>query len=87
MASFGLATIPALFFLASVTQFLQKGTLRGTMMKLASLLVIVYGAFTMYKGYNFVAHPNEMEEMMNSMRETPEKGKCGGMKCQVGKCG
>ena len=87
MASFGLATIPALFFLGSVTQFLQKGSLRGTMMKLASLLVIVYGVFTIYKGYNFVIHPNEMQKKIDTMRTSPEKGKCGGMKCQVGKCG
>jgi sulfite exporter TauE/SafE len=87
MATFGLATIPALFFLGSVTKFLQKGSLRGSMMKLAALLVVAYGIFTMYKGYNFVAHPNEMQEMMDSMRETPKDGKCGGMKCAPGKCG
>jgi len=33
MATFGLATIPALFFLGAVTQFLQKGSLRGLMLK------------------------------------------------------
>jgi sulfite exporter TauE/SafE len=87
MATFGLATIPALFFLGSVTRFLQKGSLRGSMMKLAALLVVAYGIFTMYKGYNFVAHPNEMQEMMDSMRETSQSGKCGGMKCAPGKCG
>jgi sulfite exporter TauE/SafE len=87
MATFGLATIPALFFLGSVTRFLQKGSLRGSMMKLAALLVVAYGIFTMYKGYSFVAHPNEMQEMMDSMRERPKSGKCGGMKCAPGKCG
>jgi hypothetical protein len=86
MATFGLATIPALFFLGSVTKFLQKGSLRGLMMKLAAMLVIFYGLFTMYKGYNFVAHPNEMQEMLDEMRE-PANGKCGGMKCAPGKCG
>ena len=87
MATFGLATIPALFFLGSVTKFLQKGSLRGIMMKWAAFLVVLYGLFTMYKGYNFVAHPKMMQEMMDSMRETPESGKCGGMKCAPGKCG
>ncbi len=43
MATFGLATIPALFFLGFLTKILQKGSLRGTMMKLAALLVILYG--------------------------------------------
>jgi sulfite exporter TauE/SafE len=87
MATFGLATIPALFFLGSVTRFLQKGSLRGVMMKAAAFLVVLYGLFTMYKGYNFVAHPKLMQEMMDSMKETPKSGKCGGMKCAPGKCG
>jgi sulfite exporter TauE/SafE len=87
MASFGLATIPALFFLASLTKFLQKGSLREVMMKAAAFLVLIYGLFTMYKGYNFVAHPKLMQEMMDSMRETSKSGKCGGMKCAPGKCG
>jgi len=87
MASFGLATIPALFFLGTVTKFLQKGDLRGVMMKFAAFLVVLYGLFTMYKGYNFVAHPEEMKKMLDDMRETPKNGKCGGMKCAPGKCG
>jgi len=87
MASFGLATIPALFFLGSITKFLQKGNLRGVMMKAAAFLVVAYGLFTMYKGYNFVAHPEKMQKMMESMREAPASGKCGGMKCAPGKCG
>jgi len=87
MASFGLATIPALFFLGFVTKFLQKGNLRGTMMKVAALLVLIYGAMTMVKGYNFVANPDKMQIMLDDMRETPKNGKCGGMKCAPGKCG
>lgn len=91
MATFGLATIPALFFLGSITKFLQKGSLRGTMMKLAAMLVVFYGLFTMYKGYKFVAHPDEMQQMIDSMRtdksDDPKEAKCGGMKCAPGKCG
>ena len=93
MATFGLATIPALFFLGFVTKFLQKGNLRGTMMKLAALLVIIYGVFTLYKGYNFVAHPEEMKAMMDKMHtqgidhDAPLTGKFNGMKCAPGKCG
>jgi len=40
MATFGLATIPALFFLGVITKFLQKGSLRTTMIKFAALLVV-----------------------------------------------
>jgi hypothetical protein len=92
MATFGLATIPALFFLGFLTKFLQKGNLRGIMMKLAALLVILYGVITLYKGYNFVAYPEEMKAMMDKMHESsiqegPMTGKFNGMKCAPGKCG
>ena len=93
MATFGLATIPALFFLGFITKFLQKGNLRGTMMKLAALLVIVYGVFTLSKGYKFIAHPEEMKAMMDKMHtegidaDTQLTGKFNGMKCAPGKCG
>jgi len=91
MATFGLATIPALFFLGVITKFLQKGSLRGTMLKLAAMLVIFYGFYTLYKGYNFIAHPKETQEMLDSMQSGSIKskleGKCGGMKCAPGKCG
>jgi sulfite exporter TauE/SafE len=92
MATFGLATIPALFFLGFITKFLQRGNLRGTMMKLAALLVIVYGVFTLTKSYKFITHPDEMKAMMEKMhREGIEEsmitGKFNGMKCAPGKCG
>jgi uncharacterized protein len=91
MATFGLATIPALFFLAFLTKFLQKGSLRGTMMKLAAMLVILYGGITLYKGYNFVAHPQMMKERMDKMHEGSTDGtltgQFNGMKCAPGKCG
>jgi len=91
MATFGLATIPALFFLGTVTKFLQKGSLRGTMMKLAAMLVIFYGFYTLYKGYRFIAHPKETQQMIESMQtgsiKSKLEGKCGGMKCAPGKCG
>lgn len=91
MATFGLATIPALFFLGVITKFLQKGSLRGTMMKLASLLVILYGVITLYKGYNFIAHPQMMRERMDKMNESSLDGtltgQFNGMKCAPGKCG
>ena len=91
MATFGLATIPALFFLGFLTKFLQKGSLRGTMMKLAPLLVILYGGITLYKGYNFIAHPEMMKERMDKMHEGNTDGtltgQFNGMKCAPGKCG
>ena len=91
MATFGLATIPALFFLGFLTKILQKGSLRGTMMKLAAMLVILYGGITLYKGYNFIAHPEMMKARMDKMHEGSTDGtltgQFNGMKCAPGKCG
>jgi len=88
MASFGLATIPTLFFLGTVTKFLQKGTTRKVMMKISAFLVVAYGVFTLYKGYNFVVHPEIMKKKMEMMhKKTQKNDKCGGMKCAPGKCG
>ncbi|HIP27591.1 MAG TPA: sulfite exporter TauE/SafE family protein, partial [Sulfurovum sp.] len=75
-----------------ITKFLQRGSLRSTMMKLAALLVIAYGVFTLYKGYNFVTHPEKMKAMMEKMMEGgidegEMNGKFNGMKCAPGKCG
>ena len=91
MAVFGLSTIPTLFMLGFITKFLQKGTTRKVMMKISALLVILYGVFIMYKGYNFVAHPEIMKEKMEKMHQETQDNKmndkCGGMKCAPGKCG
>jgi sulfite exporter TauE/SafE len=91
MATFGLATIPALFFLGFITKLLQKGSLRSIMMRLAALLVILYGVITLYKAYNFIVHPQMMKEKMDKMHEGSMDGtltgKFNGMKCAPGKCG
>jgi len=65
MATFGLSTIPALFFLGFISKFLQKRNLRGTMMKLASMMIIVYGVFTLTKGYKFIIHPTEIKTIID----------------------
>lgn len=91
MASFGFMTIPALFFLGFITKFLQQGTLRQSMMKLSAVLILVYGIFTIIKGYHFVKDPEKMKAMMDKMQNhdinTSLQGKYNIMKCEVGKCG
>ncbi|SHO81142.1 membrane protein, putative [hydrothermal vent metagenome] len=91
MLIFGLATIPAMFILASITNILQKGKLRNIMLKIASILVIAYGVYTVYKGYLFVTNPIETQREIDKMNEgsirSKVNGKCGGMKCEAGKCG
>lgn len=64
MATFGLATIPALFFLGTMTKFLQKGSTREIMIKLAALLVVTYGFFTLYKGYKFIVRSEQTQQVI-----------------------
>ncbi|KIM12816.1 MAG: beta-carotene 15,15'-monooxygenase [Sulfurovum sp. FS08-3] len=91
MAIFGLATVPTMFTLAMLTKVLQNGSLRGVMMKLAALMVISYGGYTLYKGYQFISDPIATQKAIDTMNEgslrSKMQGKCGGMKCEPGKCG
>lgn len=64
MATFGLATIPALFFLGTMTKFLQKGSTREIMIKLAALLVVTYGFLTLYKGYKFIIRSEQTQQVI-----------------------
>jgi sulfite exporter TauE/SafE len=92
MAIFGLMTIPALFFLGFVTKYLQQSSWRSIMMKLSAILIILYGIFTLIKGYKFISNPEKMQAMMQKMQSKHDinatiNGKFNGMKCEMGKCG
>lgn len=59
MLIFGLSTIPALFSLGFFVGLFKQLTFRDTMIKLASIAVIFYGVYTLYRGYDFIKHPNK----------------------------
>jgi len=59
MFIFGISTIPALFSLGFFTQLLNRGNMRKTMMNLASIIVILFGFYTIYRGYAFIENPNK----------------------------
>ncbi|MCF6201019.1 MAG: sulfite exporter TauE/SafE family protein [Hydrogenimonas sp.] len=59
MLIFGLSTIPALFSLGFFAGIMQKGSLRKTMITLASIAVIVYGLFMIYDGVKFIQNPDK----------------------------
>ena len=59
MLIFGLSTIPALFSLGFFTQLLNKGALRKNMMNLAAGIVILFGIYTIYRGYDFIENPEK----------------------------
>ena len=59
MMIFGLSTIPSLFALGLFSALFSKNNLRKVMMNLASIVVIAYGFYTIYRGYDFIQNPNK----------------------------
>ncbi|HHD84374.1 MAG TPA: sulfite exporter TauE/SafE family protein [Campylobacteraceae bacterium] len=58
MFIFGISTIPALFSLGFFVGIFKQTTLRNTLIKLAAILVVLYGFYTIYHGYLYIADPN-----------------------------
>ncbi len=59
MFIFGLSTIPSLFTLGFFAGIFTKSGIRKVMMNLASIIVIVYGFYTVYRGYAFIENPDK----------------------------
>lgn len=59
MLIFGLSTIPALFSLGFFTQLLNKGSFRKTMMNLGSMIVVLFGIYTICRGVDFIENPDK----------------------------
>jgi len=70
MFIFGLSTIPALFSLGFFTQLLNRGSLRKNMMNLASIIVILFGIYTIYRGYDYIENPEK--SVLNCCEEEKE---------------
>lgn len=54
MVIFGLSTIPAMFGLGFLTSLTSATNFRNMMMSLSSIAVILYGAYTIYNGYDYI---------------------------------
>ncbi len=59
MLIFGLSTVPALFSLGMFAGIFTKSSMRKTMMSLAAIVVVFYGFYTIYRGYDFIVHPDK----------------------------
>lgn len=59
MTIFGISTIPALIGLGLFTSIFTKSSLRRVMINLASIVVVVYGVYTVYRGYDFIKNPDK----------------------------
>jgi len=58
MFIFGLSTIPALFFLGFFVGLFKETNLRNIFIKVASILVIIFGIYIAHKGYMYLSDPN-----------------------------
>lgn len=59
MFIFGVSTIPALFSLGFFTQLIERAGVRKNMMQVASIVVVLFGIYTIYRGYAFVQNPDK----------------------------
>ena len=55
MFIFGISTIPAMFSLGFFVGLFKQNELRNLFVKIASILVILFGLYTAYNGYNFMS--------------------------------
>ena len=59
MLIFGLSTIPAMLGLGIFTSIFAQSSFRKIMINLASIVVVIYGVYTIYRGYDFIKHPDK----------------------------
>ena len=57
MFIFGMSTIPAMFSLGFLSSLASATSFRNMMMSLSSVAVMLYGAFTIYNGYDYLTNP------------------------------
>jgi len=59
MFIFGVSTIPAMFGVGFLSSLASATSFRNMMMSLSSVAVILYGAFTIYNGYEYISNPQK----------------------------
>ncbi|WP_041672266.1 sulfite exporter TauE/SafE family protein [Sulfurimonas denitrificans] len=59
MMIFGLSTIPAMFGLGFLATLSRATSFRNMMVSLSSFAVVLYGAYTIYNGYDYLARADK----------------------------
>jgi len=62
MLIFGLSTIPAMFSLGYFVGIFKQIALRNLFVTIASILVIVFGIYVMYNGYEYLSDPTRASQ-------------------------
>ncbi|BCD68748.1 hypothetical protein NitYY0918_C1665 [Nitratiruptor sp. YY09-18] len=73
MLVFGLSTIPVMFGLGTVAGFLKSSSFRLLMIKIAAIIIALYGIYLIYKGYMIWTHPGMMKMHMHHMMQQMHK--------------
>ncbi len=69
MAVFGVATIPAMMGVGLFSSFISTSNYRQLVIKIASVVVMLFGLFTAYKGYLMITHPEVIKKKMMKMHK------------------
>lgn len=65
MFIFGMSTIPALFSLGFFVGIFKQSALRHIMIKIAAILVVIYGISIIYYGYEHIAASNKVHSTIH----------------------
>lgn len=69
MIIFGLSTMPAMIGLGTIAGFLKSSKFRSIMIKVASVVISLYGLYILYKGYMMIIHPDMMMHMIHHQNQ------------------
>jgi sulfite exporter TauE/SafE len=69
MAVFGVATIPAMMGVGIFSSLIKSSSYRQLVIKIAAVVVMLFGLFTSYKGYMMIAKPEMIKKKMERMHE------------------
>ena len=69
MAVFGVATIPAMMGVGIFSSLIKSSSYRQLVIKIAAVVVMLFGLFTSYKGYMMIAKPEIIRKKMERMHE------------------
>ena len=69
MAVFGMATIPAMMGVGIFSSLIKSSSYRQLVIKIAAVVVMLFGLFTSYKGYMMIAKPEMIKKKMERMHE------------------
>jgi sulfite exporter TauE/SafE len=69
MGVFGVATIPAMLGVGIFSSLIKGSSYRQLVIKIAAVVVMLFGLFTSYKGYMMITHPEKIQKKMERMHE------------------